>query len=100
MGRLEIQIKHGHGGPQWPVVALLAFIVLAAAGGVDGKAASHVLAFVELAAWVVGGLVVAAAAGLVTLAVVRARTASRKDRLSRCIWRQTSSAIRTSAECE
>jgi hypothetical protein len=87
MGRLEIQIHHGHGhGPEgWgAVIALIAFVVLAAAGGVGHKAltgaARDVLTAVEVAAWVVGGLVATAAAVLVVLALARIRAALRRPR--------------------
>jgi len=69
MGRLEVQIRHGHdGGGSGAVIALILFIVLAAAGGAGHKALSgavhNVLTVIEIALWALGGLVAAAAAVL------------------------------------
>ncbi len=80
MGRLEIQIRHGHGPrPSGAVIALAALIVLAVAGGtgrhaLDGTAHT-VLTVVEIAAYAVGALAAAALAVVIVLAAARARRA-------------------------
>jgi hypothetical protein len=81
MGRLEIQIKHHdhNPGPSGAVIALAALIVLAVAGGAGHRAldgiARAALAFVEIAASIVGGLGVIALAVVVALAIARHRAA-------------------------
>jgi hypothetical protein len=80
MGRLEIQIRHGHDpGPSGAVIALAVLLVLAVVGGTGRHAldgiAHTVLSVVEIAACVVGGLAAAAVAVLIVLAVARARRA-------------------------
>jgi hypothetical protein len=86
MGRLDIEIRHGHhGGSEWgAVIALLAFIVLAIAGGAGHKAISgamhDVLTAVEVAAWTLAAVVILAAAAGVTWAVLRVRRAVRAHR--------------------
>jgi hypothetical protein len=88
MGRLEVQIRHGGGGPgEWgAVVALIAFVLLAA-GGTAHKALSgvahDVLTAVEVILWTAAGLAaVATTAGAVWIAV-RLRGALRDRRASR-----------------
>jgi hypothetical protein len=85
MGRLEIDIRHGHdhgGGPaQWgAVVALTLFVLLAAAGHREIGAVMHeVLTIAEIAAYSAAGIAV-----LVVTAVVVARTRSaRRSRARR-----------------
>jgi hypothetical protein len=80
MGRLEIQIRHGHDhGPSGAVIALAVLIVLAVVGGTGRHAldgiAHTVLSVVEIAACVVGGLAATALAVVIVLAAARARQA-------------------------
>jgi hypothetical protein len=82
MGRLDVEIRHGHdGGGRGAVIALIAFIVLAVAGGAGHKAltgAMHgVLTAVEVVMWTLVGLVIAAVAAGVVLTVVKIRAAVR-----------------------
>jgi len=84
MGRLEVNIRHGGDGPGGAVIALILFIVLAAAGGAGHKALSSAahdgLTVIEDVLWVLFWLVAAAA---VTGAVVlgwRIRNAVRTRR--------------------
>jgi hypothetical protein len=80
MGRLEIEIRHGHDhGPSGPVIALAVLIALAVAGGAGRHAlngiAHTVLNVLEIAAYVVGSVAAAALAIVIVLAVGRARRA-------------------------
>ena len=80
MGRLEIQIRHGHDpGPSGAVIALAVLIVLGVAGGAGRHAldgiAHTVLTVVEVAACVVGALAAVALAVVIVMAVARARQA-------------------------
>jgi hypothetical protein len=79
MGRLEVQIRHGHDGPSGPVIALAVVIVLAVAGGAARHVASDighvVLTVLEVIAWVAGTLAAAALAAGIVFAAVRIRTA-------------------------
>lgn len=80
MGRLEIQIRHGHDpGPSGAVIALAVLIVLAVVGGTGRHAldgiAHTVLSVVEIAACAVGALAAAALAVVIVLAAARARRA-------------------------
>lgn len=81
MGRLEIQVRHGHsGGPaQWGgVVALIVLALFAASGHHEIAAMLHeVLAVAEIAAASAVGLGVLA---LAVLIAVRARRARRRAR--------------------
>jgi hypothetical protein len=87
MGRLDVQIRHGHDGGGWgAVVALIVFIVLAVGGAAHkqlGAAAHTMLTVVEVAAWTMAAVVMAgAAAGLGWLAF-RIRRAVRGARARR-----------------
>jgi hypothetical protein len=84
MGRLEVEIRHGHdhhdGGPaQWgAVVALIVLVLLAAAGHKEIGALMHeVLTIVEIAAYSAAGGV---ALGAAVLVAVRRRAARRASR--------------------
>lgn len=78
MGRLEIQVRHGHsnGPAQWAaVVALIVLALFAAAGHHQIAAMLHeVLAAVEIAAYSAAGLGVLA----LILVIARARRANRR----------------------
>jgi hypothetical protein len=81
MGRLEIQIRHGHDpGPSGTAIVLAVLIVLAVVGYPAARRsldnlAHVVLAVVEVAACVVGGLGVTALAAVITVAIARRRAA-------------------------
>jgi hypothetical protein len=85
MGRLEVEIRHGHhhgGGPaQWgAVVALIVLVLFAAAGHKEiGVILHEVLTVVEITACTVGGV---AALAAVVVIVTRTRRA-RRDRARR-----------------
>jgi hypothetical protein len=89
MGRLDIQIRHGHhgGGESGAVIALIALIVLAIAGGVGHKAISgamhDVMIAVEVVAWTLAAVVILATAAGVTWAALRVRGAVRAARARR-----------------
>jgi hypothetical protein len=85
MGRLEVEIRHGHhhdgGGPaQWgAVVALIVLVLFAAAGHKEIGAIMHeVLTIAEIAAYVAAGVAVLAA--VVVVIVARTRAARRARR--------------------
>jgi hypothetical protein len=85
MGRLEIEIRHGHDrGPSSAVIVLAALIVLAVAGGAGRHAlngiAHTVLTVLDIAAWVIGSLAAAALAVVIVLAVTRTRRALARRR--------------------
>jgi uncharacterized membrane protein len=83
MGRLQIELRHGHDGPgQWgPAAVLLALIALAVAGGAHGKALSavvhDVLVGVEITAAVLGAVVALVLAVVITRFAARVRRAMR-----------------------
>lgn len=81
MGRLEIQIRHGHsGGPaEWGgIVALIVLVVFAAAGHREIAAMLHtILAVVEIAAASAVGLAALLVAVIITVRVRRARRRAR-----------------------
>jgi len=88
MGRLEIQIRHGHDpGPSGAVIALAVLIALAVAGGAGHRAldgiAHTVLTVVEIAACIVGGMAVVTAAIVIALAVARRRALASRPRPAR-----------------
>jgi hypothetical protein len=79
----------GGGGESGSVIALIAFIVLAIAGGVGHKAltgALHTVATAfEVIVWTVAGVVILAAAAGVAYVVLRIRTAVRAARERRAV---------------
>lgn len=86
MGRLEIQIRHGHDPrPSGAYIALAVLIVLAVAGGAGHHAldgiAHTVLTVVEIAACAVGALAAAALAIVIVLAVTRRARADQRHPL-------------------
>ena len=91
MGRLDVQIRHGGsgGGESGAVIALIAFIVLAIAGGAGHKALTGVLhtvaTAVEVIMWTVAGVLILAAAAGVTYVALRARAAVRGTRDRRAV---------------
>jgi hypothetical protein len=99
MGRLEIEIRHGRdgGGPaQWgAVVALIVFVLLAAAGHKEiGTVMHEVLTVVEITAYAAVGLLVLA----VTVFIVSRRRAVRRAharyRYARPVTVRTDGSIR------
>ena len=79
MGRLEVEIRHGHhhgGGPaQWgAVVALIVLVLFAAAGHKEIGAMMHeVLTIAEITACAAGGVAALAVTAVIVTRVRRAR---------------------------
>jgi hypothetical protein len=83
MGRLQVEIRHGHdgGGPaQWgAVIALIVLVLFAAAGHREiGVMLHEALAIVAIAAFSIVGLAVLAAVIIITARARAARRASRE----------------------
>jgi hypothetical protein len=93
MGRLEVEIRHGHhhnGGPaQWgAVIALIVFVLLAAAGHKEiGTLAHEVLTIVKIAAYTAGGAAALTVVALIAAHVRAARSERRDQRAAAAIVR-------------
>ena len=90
MGRLQVEIRHGHdgGGPaQWgAVIALIVLVLFAAAGHREIGAMLHeALTIVAITAFSMVGLAVLAAAVVIAARVRRARRTAR-DRARWAAW--------------
>jgi hypothetical protein len=81
MGRLDVQIRHGHDGGGWgAVAALIVFIVLAIGGAAHKQLAeaAHVVAtIVEVVAWTLATTVILTVAAGLTWVAVKVRRALR-----------------------
>jgi hypothetical protein len=81
MGRLEIQIRHGHDGGGWGAAVALILLIAFAIGGAAHKqvtAAAHtVMTIMEIAAWTLAALVMLTAAAGLTWAGLKVRAAVR-----------------------
>ena len=81
MGRLEVQIRHGHDGNGWPAAAALILLIVLAIGGGAHKqltaAARTAETVIEIAAWTVAAVAGLAAAAGLTWAAFRVRAAVR-----------------------
>jgi hypothetical protein len=87
MGRLEVQIRHGHDGGGWGAAVALILLIVFAIGGAAHKqvtAAAHtVMTVIEIAAWTLASLVMLGAAAGLTWAGLRIRRALHAARARR-----------------
>jgi len=81
MGRLEVQIRHGHDGGGWGAAVALILLIAFAIGGAAHKqvtAAAHTaMTIIEIAAWTLAAVVTVGAAAALTWAGFKVRAAVR-----------------------